>query len=86
MEVSQATHDALLTVVYVACPLLGVIMVIGILVSIFLAVTQLNEPTLSFVPKFLATIIALVLLGPWMLRRLEDFTIHILTDLPRMLT
>ena len=86
MEVSQATHDALLTIVYVSGPLLGVIMVIGVLVSIFLAVTQINEPTLSFVPKFLGTVIALALIGPWLLRRLEDFTIHILTDLPRMLT
>jgi flagellar biosynthetic protein FliQ len=84
--VSQATHGALLTIVYVAGPLLAVIMVIGVLVSIFLAVTQINEPTLSFVPKFLGTIIALALLGPWLLRQLEEFTIRILTDLPAMLT
>jgi len=86
MDVSQATNDALLTIVYVASPILGVIMLIGVLVSIFLAVTQINEPTLSFVPKFLGTVIALALLGPWLIRRLEDFTIHILTDIPRMLT
>jgi flagellar biosynthetic protein FliQ len=86
MDFSQATHAALLTVIYVASPILGVIMLIGILVSIFLAVTQINEPTLSFVPKFLGTVIALALLGPWLIRRLEDFTIHILTDIPRMLT
>jgi flagellar biosynthetic protein FliQ len=86
MEISQASHDALLTIVYVASPILGVIMLIGVLVSVFLAVTQLNEPTLSFVPKFLGTAIALALLGPWLLRRLEDFTIHILTDLPRLIT
>ncbi|HEX3860955.1 MAG TPA: flagellar biosynthetic protein FliQ [Stellaceae bacterium] len=86
MEVSQAAHGALLTIVYVASPLLAVIMVIGVAVSIFLAVTQINEPTLSFVPKFLGTVIALALLGPWLLRQLEDFTIRILTELPGMVT
>lgn len=83
---SQASHDALLTIVYVASPILAVIMIIGVLVSVFLAVTQINEPTLSFVPKFLGTIIALAVLGPWLLRQLEAFTIRILTELPKMLT
>ena len=86
MDVSQATSDALLTIVYVASPILGVIMLIGVLVSIFLAVTQINEPTLSFVPKFLGTVITLAVLGPWMLRQLEAFTIRILTGLPGMLS
>ncbi|MBV9826681.1 MAG: flagellar biosynthetic protein FliQ [Alphaproteobacteria bacterium] len=82
LGLSQASHDALLTLVYVAGPMLCVIMVIGVIVSVFLAVTQLNEPTLSFVPKFLGTILALVLLGPWLLHHLEEFTIQILTGLP----
>ena len=85
-EVSQATHGALLTILFVAGPVLGIILVIGVIVSIFLAVTQINEPTLSFVPKFLGTGIALALLGPWLLRQLEDFTIAILTGLPGMLS
>jgi flagellar biosynthetic protein FliQ len=86
MGLTQASHDALLTLVYVSSPLLAVIMIIGVTVSIFLAVTQINEPTLSFVPKFLGTIIALAVLGPWLLRQLEAFTIRILTGLPGMLT
>jgi flagellar biosynthetic protein FliQ len=85
-SVSQATHGALLTIFFVAGPVLAVIMVIGVVVSVFLAVTQLNEPTLSFVPKFLGTGIALVLLGPWLLRQLEDFAVAILTGLPGMLS
>ncbi|HEX3954302.1 MAG TPA: flagellar biosynthetic protein FliQ [Stellaceae bacterium] len=85
-ELSGAAHSALLTIVLVAGPILGVIMVIGVVVSVFLAVTQINEPTLSFVPKFLATAVLLSLLGPWLLRQLEDFTIAILTGLPQMLT
>jgi flagellar biosynthesis protein FliQ len=85
-SVSQATHGALLTIFFVAGPVLAVIMVIGVVVSVFLAVTQLNEPTLSFVPKFLGTGIALALLGSWLLRQLEDFAVAILTGLPGMLS
>jgi len=85
-SVAQATHGALLTIFFVAGPVLAVILVIGVVVSVFLAVTQLNEPTLSFVPKFLGTGIALALLGPWLLRQLEDFTVAILTGLPGMLS
>ena len=59
----------------VAGPLLAVILVIGVVVAVFLAVTQINEPTLSFVPKFLGTAVALALLGPWLLRQLEQFTV-----------
>jgi flagellar biosynthesis protein FliQ len=85
-SVPQATHAALLTIFYVAGPVLGVILVIGVVVSVFLAITQINEPTLSFVPKFLGTGLALVLLGPWLLRQLETFAIAILSGLPGMLS
>ncbi|HYM73818.1 MAG TPA: flagellar biosynthetic protein FliQ [Stellaceae bacterium] len=85
-EVSQAAHGALLTIFYVAGPILGVILVIGVVVAVFLAVTQINEPTLSFVPKFFATALLLAVLGPWLLRQLEDFTVLILTGLPGMLS
>ncbi len=84
--VSQATHGALLTIFYVAGPVLAVILVIGVVVSVFLAVTQINEPTLSFVPKFFGTALALVVLGPWLLRQLESFAIAILSGLPGMLS
>jgi flagellar biosynthesis protein FliQ len=84
--VSQATHGALLTIFVVAGPVLGVILVIGLTVSVFLAVTQLNEPTLSFVPKFFGTALALLLLGPWLLRQLEGFAVAVFTGLPGMLS
>lgn len=86
MGISQAGQGALLTICTVAGPILGLILVIGVVVSIFLAVTQINEPTLSFVPKFLGTAALLALLGPWLLRQLEDFTVMILTGLPQMLS
>jgi flagellar biosynthesis protein FliQ len=84
-SLAQPAQSALLTIFYLAGPILAVIMVIGILVGVFLAATQINEPTISFVPKFLATGLALVILGPWLLRQLEGFTIAILAGLPRML-
>jgi flagellar biosynthesis protein FliQ len=82
---SEAVQGALLTVFYVGGPILTVIMVIGIAVGIVLAATQINEPTVSFVPKFLGTGLALVILGPWLLRQLETFAIAVLAGLPRML-
>ena len=85
-SMAQAAHGALLMVFYVAGPVLGVILVIGVVISILLAVTQINEPTLSFVPKFFGTVIALAVLGPWLLRQLEGFVVAILTSLPGMLT
>ena len=82
----EAGYAALLTIFAVSGPLLAVILVIGVVVAIFLAVTQINEPTLSFVPKFFGTALALALLGPWLLRQLEQFTVMILAGLPRMLS
>jgi flagellar biosynthetic protein FliQ len=84
-DLPEAGQGALLTILYVAGPILAVILAVGVLVGIFLAVTQINEPTLSFVPKFLGTGVALALLGPWLLRQLEAFTILVLTSLPRIL-
>jgi flagellar biosynthetic protein FliQ len=85
VTLSQSTQGALLTIFYVAGPILGVILAIGVIVGVFLAATQINEPTISFVPKFLGTGLAVALLGPWLLRQLEAFTIAVLTGLPRML-
>jgi flagellar biosynthesis protein FliQ len=83
---AEASHAAMLTVFAVSGPLLLVILVIGVTVAIFLAATQLNEPTLTFVPKFIGIAIALALMGPWLLRQLEQFTVMILTGLPRMIS
>lgn len=82
---SQLLQGALLTIFSVAGPILGAILAIGVLVSVFLAVTQINEPTLSFVPKFLATGAVVAVLGPWLLGQLETFAIAVFTSLPRLL-
>ncbi len=82
-ELAPALQHAMLTVFLVAGPLLGAIMAVGIAVSLFQAATQLNELTLSFVPKFLATGAVLILLGPWLLRQLEVFAVAMLGALAR---
>ena len=83
---SPAVDGALLTTVIVAGPLLLLIMLVGVAVSLFQALTQINEMTLTFVPKFLGTAIAIAVLGPWLLRQLETFAIRILGGFPGMLS
>lgn len=72
--VANIAQQALLTILYVSAPILGVSLLVGLAVSIFQATTQIQEQTLSFVPKILAVVISLVVFGPWMLNKLIDFT------------
>lgn len=67
-----------------AAPVLGFGLVVGLLVSVFQAATQIQEMTLSFVPKILAATAALVLFGPWMLRSMITFTTKLLTTIPHL--
>ncbi len=69
------------TILLIATPLLGVGLVVGLLVSIFQATTQIQEQTLAFIPKIIAIFIALVFFGPWMLTKLLDFSNGILNNL-----
>jgi flagellar biosynthesis protein FliQ len=85
-QLSTAVNGALLTTVMVAGPFLAVVMLVGITVSMFQTMTQINEMTLSFVPKFLGTALVLTLLGPWLLRQLESFAIQILGGFSGMLS
>ena len=68
--------------VVLAAPLLLAALAVGLLVSIFQAATQINEMTLSFIPKLLAMLAALVIGGPWMLQVLVDYTRRLLESLP----
>lgn len=62
-------------------PILIFGLVVGLLVSIFQATTQIQEQTLSFIPKIAAVIVAMLIFGPWMLTNIVDFTQHILGNL-----
>lgn len=77
-------NEALLVVLKIALPVLGVALLVGILVSIFQAVTQIHELTLTFVPKILAVLVIGALLGPWMVRTLLDFARELFWNLPAL--
>lgn len=76
------TREAVLTVLLVAGPALGIGMLVGLIVSIFQATTQIQEQTLTFVPKIVAVLVSIVIFGPWMLRILVDFAQRLLSNLP----
>ena len=83
--VTTLAQQAMWTMFLVSAPILGVALVVGLLISLVQAATQLNEMTLSFVPKAIAIGLALVLLGPWMLHVLMDFTTRLITSIPQLL-
>lgn len=66
----------------ISAPVLGIGLVVGLLVSVFQAATQIQEMTLSFVPKIIAVGAAVVLFGPWMLRSMVTFTTKLLVSIP----
>ncbi|MCL6456753.1 MAG: flagellar biosynthesis protein FliQ [Gorillibacterium sp.] len=79
--VVDLAYQALLTTLYIAAPLLGLALLVGLAVSIFQATTQIQEQTLAFVPKILAVLLSLLLFGPWILSTLVDFTYALLSNL-----
>lgn len=68
----------------VSAPLLLVALVIGLVVSIFQAATQINETTLSFIPKLVGIFVALVVAGPWMLSIMLDYMRQMFTSIPTL--
>jgi len=77
----QAVKLALILTAVILLPALGV----GLLVSMFQAATQINEQTLSFIPKLVVTFLTLMLAGPWMLRLLIEFSNQMITSIPSIL-
>lgn len=68
----------------VSAPLLLVALVVGLVISIFQAATQINEATLSFIPKLIAVFVALVVAGPWMLAQLVAFIRQLFASIPQL--
>ena len=77
---SQAIHVSLL----LGAPMLLVALVVGLIISIFQAATQINEATLSFIPKLVGVFMAVVVTGPWMLQMLIDYTQRLFANIPGM--
>jgi len=83
-SVMSMTHLALKTAVFLAGPLLLVTLVVGLLISIFQAATQINEMTLSFIPKLLAVGITLAAIGPWLINTMVDYVRHVFAQIPSL--
>jgi flagellar biosynthesis protein FliQ len=76
--------QAMQVTLIVAAPILLVVLVIGLAVSIFQAATQINEQTLSFIPKLVGVIVALMFIGPWMLTTMVDYMRTVFTSIPSL--
>ena len=81
VAISLAT-DAIILTMKIGGPMLLVGLVVGLLVSVFQAVTQIQEMTLTFIPKILALVLTLVILGPWMLGQLTTYTAELYNGIP----
>jgi len=75
-EIVKVMQDALTTIMMVSAPPLLISIIVGVIVSIFQATTQINEQTLAFVPKIIAIFIVLMVFGGWMMTSLSDFTVR----------
>ncbi|MEW6754753.1 MAG: flagellar biosynthesis protein FliQ [Candidatus Latescibacterota bacterium] len=80
--VVKLSQETLLLVLYIAGPVLVVTLVVGLLVAIFQAVTQIHEMTLTFIPKILAVGVVMAFLLPWAMRRMVDFTVQLFSSIP----
>jgi len=80
----QLMHQMLWTALLVGAPIIGVSMIVGLLVSVFQVVTQLQEMTLTFVPKLVAIFFTLLLAGGWMLGKLVTYSAKLIASIPQL--
>ena len=83
--VGQIAREALETTLFLSLPILGIGLIVGLLVSLLQAVTQIQEGTLVFVPKIVAVFVALLVLGPWMMRKMMFYTEQLIVNLPHFI-
>jgi flagellar biosynthetic protein FliQ len=77
-------QEAMWLLLMVSAPILVVVLVVGLLVSIFQATTQIHEATLAFVPKLIAAMLVFALAGPWMLSTLVDYIRRTIESIPTL--
>ena len=80
----ELVKNTVLQAVSLAAPILGAALIVGLLVSLFQAVTSIHEQTLTFVPKALAVIGVLLICMPWLARRMIEFTTSVFEKIPQM--
>jgi flagellar biosynthetic protein FliQ len=81
-SVFTAGQQGLWMLLVVSAPVLLAVLVVGLVVSIFQAATQINEATLSFVPKIIAAVVVLAVAGPWMMTTLVEYLQRVLQSIP----
>ncbi|MET3448239.1 flagellar biosynthetic protein FliQ [Ralstonia sp. 1138] len=77
--------DLFWTGIVVCAPVLGLTMLVGFVISLLQVVTQVQENSLTFVPKLFTAVISLMVFGPWMLRKFVQFSVHLWSDIPSMI-
>ncbi len=85
MQADLALHllsDLLWNALLISMPLLAVTLLVGLLVSVVQVVTQVQEASLTFIPKIVAAVVVLVVCGPWMLKRLVAFSANLIAGIP----
>ncbi|HRF30294.1 flagellar biosynthesis protein FliQ [Dechloromonas agitata] len=83
--VMEIGRQAIEVTLLIAAPMLVTALVVGLIISIFQAATQLNESTLQFVPKLVAMFVVLLLAGPWMLQYLIDYIQRLFGSIPQLI-
>jgi flagellar biosynthetic protein FliQ len=81
-DVLDLFRDGLLLVVIMVSVIVVPSLIVGLVVSVFQAATQINEQTLSFLPRLLTTLVTLMVTGPWLLNKLMDFTTRVIHGIP----
>ena len=85
LQAMDLARHSMVIALQLSLPILVLSLVIGVIVSLFQAVTQIQEQTLTFVPKILALVLALTVLGPWMLHTIVGFTAGLFDSLPTVI-
>jgi len=78
----QLLRDVLWSALLISAPLLLITLVVGLLVTVIQVVTQVQEMSLTFVPKIIASVVTLIIFGPWMLKRLLAFSSDLINSIP----
>ena len=81
--VVRIAKEAIEVTLYVSLPIMGVGLIVGLIISLFQAVTQIHEMTLTFVPKIIAVLLSLLILMPWMIQKMVFYTEQQIVQLPR---
>ncbi|WP_019027027.1 flagellar biosynthesis protein FliQ [Colwellia piezophila] len=77
--------DALLLVIILVCAIILPSLAVGLMVAVFQAATSINEQTLSFLPRLIVTLLALILGGHWLVQKLMDYTIRLISSIPSVI-